>query len=285
MLIFYILVALLVAIVVLYQYLKRKISHHRPTYFPTSHTTPHPDAAGRVVVTCAGDSITHGNVSANYVDMLRRWFGASYFFYNAGVNSDLSYTLWGRLDAVIATQPQYLTVLIGTNDVNGTVSKASLARYREFKKIKPEITPNFEDYQQNMTQIVRRLKQETQAKIALLSLPIMGENLQNEANQKADKYSDFIKQLAQNEGVDYLPLRERMKAFLEAHPKKLKYEYDATTKLLYFSIIRHELLGHSWDKITMSHGMDLTPDNLHFNTRGAAMIASLVEKWLKTDTQ
>jgi lysophospholipase L1-like esterase len=27
--------------------------------------------------------------------------------------------------------------------------------------------------------------------------------------------------------------------------------------------------------------MDLTQDNLHFNTRGAAMIASLVEKWIK----
>jgi len=40
-------------------------------------------------------------------------------------------------------------------------------------------------------------------------------------------------------------------------------------------------LGQDWDKICLSHGMDLSQDNLHFNTRGAAMIASLVEDWLK----
>lgn len=285
MLFAYILLVLLIVVVVLYHFLKRKISHHRPTTFPTVGQVPMAEAAGKIVVTCAGDSITHGNVSANYVKMLKRWLGPSYFFYNAGVNSDLSYTLLARLDAIIATHPQFVTVLIGTNDVNGTVSEASLARYREFKKIKTDTTPNFEDYQHNLTAIIRQLKQETKAKIAVLSLPIMGENLQNEANQKADRYSEFIKRLAEEEGVTYLPLRERMKAFLEAHPKKLKYEYQATTKLLYFSIIRHELLGHSWDKIATSHGMDLTPDNLHFNTRGAAMIASLIEKWLKTDTQ
>jgi lysophospholipase L1-like esterase len=50
---------------------------------------------------------------------------------------------------------------------------------------------------------------------------------------------------------------------------------------MYLSVIKHELLGQNWDKIGLSHGMDLTQDNLHFNTRGAAMIASLVEKWLK----
>lgn len=278
----WILLGLLLAIVILYQFLVRKIRFHRPVHFPKKGEVPHPLASGKTIVTCVGDSITHGNVSVNYVDMLTRWLGEDFFFYNAGVNSDLTYTVLERLDDVIATQPHYITLLIGTNDINATVSKAALRSYYQFKKIAPQIEPNFDAYQINYTEIISRLKAETNAKIAVLSLPIMGENLQNEANQKANRYSEFIKSIAEKEGLTYLPVRERMKAFLQAHPKALKYEYDATLKLVYMSVIKHELLGQDWDKICLSHGMDLTQDNLHFNTRGAAMIASLVEDWLKT---
>ncbi|MFN4144760.1 MAG: SGNH/GDSL hydrolase family protein [Runella sp.] len=265
--------------------MKRKITHHRPLNFPQKGQVPLPQAKDKIVITCVGDSITHGNVSTDYVDMLRRWLGERYFFYNAGVNSDLTYTLLGRLDEIIATQSQFVTLLIGTNDVNATVNPPALRRYREFKKIGADTMPNFEGFQQNYATILRRLKNETKAQIAVLSLPVMSEDLACEANQKADLYSEYIKSLAQKEGVMYLPLRERMKAFLEKHPKKLKYQYDDLIKLMYFSIVRHQILGHSWDRIAQSHGMDLTQDHLHFNTRGAAMIASLIEKWIKSNNK
>ena len=266
---------------VVYQYLVRKLRFHRPKNFPYKGQVPNPAAKGKKAVVCIGDSITHGNVSANYVDMLERWMGEDFFFYNAGVNSDLTYTVLDRLEAIIAAQPDFVTLLIGTNDVNATVSKASLKKYYQFHKITPGALPDFESFQQNYVEIVRQLKTQTKAQIAVLSLPVMGENLQNEANVKADVYSEFIKTLAANEQLTYLPVRERMKDFLKSHPKKLSYEYKDTIKLMYLSVIKHELLGQNWDKIGLSHGMDLTQDNLHFNTRGAAMIASLVEKWLK----
>ena len=282
MAIVWVLAILLIAFVSLFFFLQNKVVKHRPTTFPRKAEVPHAKAIGKITITCTGDSITHGNVSVNYVDMLQRWFGEDFYFYNAGVNSDLSYTLLQRLDDIIATQPQFITVLIGTNDVNATVSPESLKRYRKFRKITPAQAPNFESYKQNLAQIVDRLTSETTAKIALLSLPIMGEALDNEANQKADKYSEFIKQLAHQKHLTYLPLRERMKDFLRQHPKTLKYQYKDTIKLLYTAIIKHEVLGQDWDTICKAHGMDLTQDNLHFNTRGAAMITSLIEKWLKS---
>ena len=273
--------SLLLLIFLIYKYLERKIRYHRPDHFPKKGQVPLVEAAGKKVVVCVGDSITHGNVSVNYVDMLERWLGEPYFFYNAGVNSDLSYTLLERLDEIIATKPHYVTLLIGTNDVNATMSKAALNSYYQFKKISKIVLPDFEGYQRNYNEIVRRLTTETNAQIALISLPIMGEDLQNEANAKADRYSEFIKQTAEREKLTYLPVRERMKAFLEQHPKKLQYTYDDTLKLVYMSVVKHEILGQDWDKICLSHCMDLSQDNLHFNTRGAAMIASLVESWLK----
>lgn len=272
---------LLLFVFLIYTYLERKIRYHRPDHFPKKGQVPMTEATGKKVVVCVGDSITHGNVSVSYVDMLKRWLGEPYFFYNAGVNSDLSYTVLERLDEIIATQPAYVTLLIGTNDVNSTMSKVALKSYYQFKKIAKNVTPDFEGYQRNYTEIVRRLTTETPAHIALMSLPIMGEDLQNEANAKADRYSAFVKEVAERENLTYLPVRERMKEFLQQHPKKLKYTFEDTMKLVYMSVVKHEILGQDWDKICLSHGMDLTQDNLHFNTRGAAMIASLVEGWLK----
>ncbi|MEZ4905119.1 MAG: SGNH/GDSL hydrolase family protein [Spirosomataceae bacterium] len=260
----------------IYQYLLRKLTRHRPQNFPQKGKITHNKE--KITVICVGDSITHGNVSANYVEMLERWLGQDYFLYNAGVNSDLTYTLLRRLEDVITTNPDFIILLIGTNDLNATLSKAALRRYRQFGKIQPEEVPCLEDFQRNYTAIVQRLKKETKAAIMLLSLPVISEDLREEANQQADRYSKFIKELSEKEELRYVPVRETMKAYLRNHPKKERYQFKDTIKLMYFSIIRHELLGQDWNTICAAHNRDLTQDNLHFNTRGAAMIASLVEQ-------
>ena len=60
----------------------------------------------RTLVVCAGDSITHGVVSANYVEILERRFAADgYEFVNVGINGHLAYNLLGRLDDVVACRP------------------------------------------------------------------------------------------------------------------------------------------------------------------------------------
>ena len=72
--------SLLLLVFLIYKYLERKIRYHRPDHFPKKGQVPLVEAAGKKVVVCVGDSITHGNVSVNYVDMLERWLGEPYFF-------------------------------------------------------------------------------------------------------------------------------------------------------------------------------------------------------------
>ena len=116
----------------------------------------------RTLVLCAGDSITHGVVSANYVDMLERRFAADgYEFVNAGVNGNLAYNLLQRLDDVIACQPDVVTVLIGTNDVNATFSQEWEDSYRKEQKL-PE-KPTLAWYRLNVERIIDRLRSETDA--------------------------------------------------------------------------------------------------------------------------
>ncbi len=260
-----------------YARIRNRLLRHLPANQPDA-TQRQPN---KTVVVCAGDSITHGIVSVNYVDLLEQKLPADRFqFFNAGINSDLSYTLLRRLDAIVAVQPDVITILIGTNDVNAALSHQALRRYRQANRILPDDQPSFATYQANYRAIVQQLKTETSARIALLSLPLMSEDLTNEVNQRADQYSQFVKELAQQEGLTYLPVRETMTDWIQKHSKTIRYPYTKQYQLLTAAVLKNTVLGHSWDRISTDVGQDLTFDHLHLNSRGANMIASLVEPFI-----
>jgi lysophospholipase L1-like esterase len=259
----------------IYAWLYRKVSKHIPENYPNPQNRQQIDASKKVLV-CFGDSNTHGNVSYNWVNDLSSQL-TDYQVFNAGINSDLTYTLLQRIDDVIACKPNFITILIGTNDVNSTMGKIMEKRYQDLGRVSKDISPNFEDFKKNYIEIIRLLKAKTQAKIAVMSLPVLGEDLAHEANQKADKYSEFVKQLATDEQLIYLPVREKQKEFLQNNPQPLKHTFEETYKLLNFSVINYYLLGKNWDEISTKHGFQLTPDNLHQNSIAGGMIRDLVK--------
>ncbi len=261
----------------IYLWLRNKLLTHLPDNWPD----PARKQLGKQIIVCAGDSITHGNTGANYVDRLAETFAREpWQWVNAGRNADLTYTLLARLDEIIQLQPDVITVLIGTNDVNATMSQARLAEYRQIGKIARDVTPDFEQFQANYRQLTARLKTETNARIALASLPIMGEDLTHPANQRTDQYSLFIRQLCDENGFNYLPVREAMKTYLAQFPTERKHTYEQARTLLTISVARHYVLGHSWDRICTDHGNVLTQDMLHVNTAGATIIADIVGQFL-----
>jgi lysophospholipase L1-like esterase len=263
-----------------YYSLYQKVATHIPDTFPTAENRAKIDHSKTVVV-CFGDSNTHGNVSYNWVNDLMAQM-PDYQFINAGRNSDLTYTLLNRIDDVIACKPDFINILIGTNDVNSTMDIKFEKRYQKLKRIDNNTSPNFESFCKNYTEIIEILKTKTQAKISVMSLPVMGEDLDHEANLRADKYSEFIKKLADNQSLIYLPVRESQKEYIKKHQQKpLKHRFEETYKLLNYSVIQHEILGKSWDAITTKHGFLLSPDNLHQNSVAGGMIGDLLKDELQ----
>lgn len=276
-----ILLCLFLILGAIYVWLYQKVSKHIPENYPNEKNRQQIDHTKKVIV-CFGDSNTHGNVSYNWVNDLSSQL-IDYQIFNAGINSDLTYTLLRRIDDVIACKPNFITILIGTNDVNSTMHLKMEKRYQQLGRIDKVISPNFEDFKKNYIEIIDQLKQKTKAKIAIMSLPVMGEDLSHEANLRADKYSDFIKQLATDKQLSYLPVREKQKEFLLKNPKPLKHSFEETYKLLNFSVISHYLLGKTWDEITTKHGFQLTPDNLHQNSIAGGMIRDLIIPTAQTE--
>ncbi|UYZ62281.1 SGNH/GDSL hydrolase family protein [Hymenobacter weizhouensis] len=244
---------------------------------------PVPAAApGTRRLVCAGDSLTHGNMSASYVAPLAaRLAPAGVEVLNAGINADLTHTLLRRLDDVVAARPDFVSLLIGTNDVNATLGPGQLRHYRRLGKLTPAEQPSPEAYRQNLTQLLRRLRQETTARVAVLSLPPLGEDLHHEANRRADHYCAIIREVAQAEGATYLSLRERLQELLHQQPSHPRVRFEQTTRLIRLAVVQHYGLGQSWDQIAAGHGCRFLTDNLHLNTAGAAVIEELIAGWVE----
>ena len=234
-------------------------------------------------VVCFGASLTAGTVSFNYVDLLgERRSLAGFRFINHGVNGDLAWNGLERLDQVVAERPDFVTILIGTNDVNATMSERNLARYKALNHLSSE--PTLAWYERNLGMIVKRLKQETRARLALLSLAVIGEDLDHEANRKIDLYNDVIRRVAREENLPCLPLHERIVAYLHEHegdrahlPPRLEYREGITNVGNAFAL---HARGFFWDEVSRRNGLLVTTDCLHLNSVGAGMIADLIEAWL-----
>ena len=239
--------------------------------------------AGIRKVVCFGASLTAGTVSFNYLNLLAaRPALAGFRFRNHGMNGDVAWKGLQRIDKAIAEKPDDVAILIGTNDVNATLSERNLQHYLHFYKV-PQ-PPTLEWYEENMLAIVRRFQTETRARIALLSLAVIGEDLEHAANQRLALYNEAIRRVAAATKVDYLPLNERMVAYLKEHeadreslPPRLEYR-DGLANIGNATALHAKDL--SWDEVSRRNGLLLTTDTLHLNSVGAGMIADLIEGWL-----
>lgn len=232
------------------------------------------------VVACLGDSITHGVVSHSYVEMLAKSLAPqNVAVMNAGVNGDLAWNLNQRLEGVILNKPEVITILVGTNDVGASLSPKSNAFYVAYKRLPQR--PDLNWYEENLRAVVTRLQAETDAEIALFSLPVLGEQLDHPTNVNARIYSDVAKNIAKETGVTYLPLNEAQREFLQDNPRHNVKTLEATNNPdMFVAIIERYLMRKSYDKIGNKRGLQLTSEGVHMNSRGARMIHDLALEFI-----
>jgi lysophospholipase L1-like esterase len=249
----------------------------RPNNTPEKFTA----RSGESLVVCIGDSITQGTVSANYVNALSRDTSLTGFtFVNAGVNGDLAYNALMRTEGILALNPDYIIILLGTNDANATLSPDNARMYIKDKNL-PE-QPTKEWYKKNLSDLIDVLKQKSAAKIAILSIPVIGEKLDSVEIQITRDYSAITAKLAKDHDIVYLPLNENQIAFLTAqnHEPGTLYSPRESIELMVKNAYRHYILHEDWNTIARSRGLLLTTDTLHQNDTSASMIRALISGFL-----
>jgi lysophospholipase L1-like esterase len=246
----------------------------------------HPNGAAPVtsLVICLGDSITRGQISASYVDILTERMSAEGFqFINAGVNNDLSYNILRRLDVDLDLQPQFVTVLVGTNDILALHTPYKGLGLRILKRLPQKA--NFGWYSSNLREIVRRIKIWTSAKIALLSIPVIGEDLSSPAIEMVRLYNTAVTQIAVQEQVAYLPLFEQQVEYLKTTRTKPEGRAYPHFMLMTAELVVARALFHvNFDAFSRHNGYHLVTDGVHFNHQGARLISRAIETWLHAAT-
>jgi acyl-CoA thioesterase-1 len=182
----------------------------------TVNNTTQTSAVG-MVVACLGESLTKGEVSYDWVaDLQARPQNAAIHFVNLGVGGDHAYNALKRLPQVIQCRPNKVVVLIGAGDVISTVSATRDRVFRIWKRLPQKHSLKWFD--ENIRQIVSKLKHETTAQVALCSLPLIGEDPESEVNRRIEEYSQVIRQIACEENVNYIPFYEQMNEQVVASP-------------------------------------------------------------------
>lgn len=245
---------------------------------PSAYARRMRSSSARTVVVCAGDSITHGLVSANYVAMLAdRFRGRDYQFVNAGVTSDLAWNLAERLDPIVACHPDIVTILVGTNDAAAQIDASWRAAYVRAQRLPQE--PSLTWFAEELRRIILRLRIETPARIALLTIPPIGEDLDSRYNALVAEANRLIAAVGEAGGVTVLPLHDR---FIEALPRERAVtRFDGTKRLIYRALLQRFVLRRSWDGIVRRHGRTLLTDDLHLGDRAGQIVAGVIEEYLQ----
>ena len=178
-----------------------------------------------------GASITQGKISKSYIKMLKEKLGTErYKFINHGIAGYESYNVLRKLDKTIEIKPDFVILLVGTNDVLSSLDPKFAQLSRKLKRIPHE--PTLSHYSKNISNIVKNLKQETNSKIAIASLPVVGENLDSIENRSIAEYNSELKKITENENVDYLPVYERQNQFLKNEIEDFIRDKERVNKIL-----------------------------------------------------
>jgi lysophospholipase L1-like esterase len=240
---------------------------------------------GKRVVVCWGASLVHGRVGVSFVDQLAARFPPpGTVIVNAGLNGDTAYHALQRLDAVVACAPDVVVILVGTNDVIGLLNPDA---WRAYGRRRPPQPPSLAWYRENITTMVRQVRAQTGARVALCGLPVLGEDLTAPANACVRECNAALQAVAAAEDVAYLPVYEAQAAWLAAQqaPPGRPYTGDAqeSLRLGFLANVQHYLFGVPYDTIAARRGLRLTVDLVHCNGQGAAIIADQIAAFLQDE--
>jgi len=259
-------------------YLLRVIIVRLPFNYPNPENRQK-KAASKQSLVCFGDSNTHGNVSYDWVGKVRNELLKMTVF-NAGINADLTFSLLRRIDEIILIQPDFITILIRTNDVNAVLSEKNLKRYIERNKIQNDESPSEELFVKNYSNILTQLKNKTNAHIALVSIPLLSEDLSARSNKICHKYSEHIETLSKQFEIDLLDLRKgQIELVTNNYPNQF-WSISKSRIMINISMFLHYTFGLSWTSIGNIFGNQTSPDNIHLNEKTGNILSELVLNWI-----
>ena len=237
------------------------------------------DSTNKKLIACIGDSLTHGNIGQSWVDYLREEFPNDIFL-NQGINANTTWQVLQRLEPIFECKPDLIILMIGTNDALGSFDIDSGLRYKKNNNL-PE-APSFEKYKEQLVELIDKIG--LSSKVALCTLPPIGENKDSLVNQHVKKFNDYIKLVADDKNLSLLPVSDSLWLEIKSRSYQLKSDYNPKSfpllRRVFGGIFHHYLLKQSWNDIAKAKGQWILFDQIHLNERGAEIVFKLAKKFI-----
>ena len=237
---------------------------------------PEDERTSRPVVAVLGASIVRGRASVDFVRMLRRQH-LDLAFVNGGVNGRVAWEMLHDLPRVLECDPAYAVILVGTNDVQATLSEQAREMTRRGKGLPQDPSPAW--FGECLAAAVEALR-DAGTQVAVCSLPPLGQDLDSPANDAVREFNAVIRDVVDEAGVTYLPVHERMAEVIVATGRERGPAYTGSWRPGLESLVEHFTLGRSYDDIARRAGYLLSPDGVHLDTAGARIVANLASRFL-----
>ena len=232
------------------------------------------------VVVCCGDSITHGHIGYDWVSSLRDK-DDSKIYINAGINADLTWNLNQRLDDIIKHNPDFITILIGTNDAIGSQPVKLIQDYYIQTKNLPQV-PSIKWFEEQIEIFVKEVKENTSAKIAITTLPWLGEQKDASIINVIKNHNKIIKRIAVQYDLFILDLFSKFKEQIASNDS-IPYTTSELRRLRGLrAVILYYIFGWSWTKIGKKYKLKLLCDHIHLNEKGGDLMEQLAKEFLSS---
>ncbi|MGK0419287.1 MAG: lysophospholipase L1-like esterase [Candidatus Pseudothioglobus sp.] len=236
--------------------------------------------SGRVIA-CIGDSLTHGNIGECWVERLRNEYPEDTVL-NEGINGDVAWQVNNRIESIVNCSPDIIILMIGSNDAMASFNKKSGERYKSNNKL-PEI-PTFKSYKKLLPKLLDRLN--GTSKIAICTLPPIGENIDSAINVHIRKFNDFIELTANNKNINLIPVSKLLWDDLSKRTYHVKSDYDPNSlpiiRRIYGGMVHHYIFKKPWDEIAKSRGQWLLFDQIHLGERAAKILFNATKKYISS---
>ena len=237
---------------------------------PQNNTKP-------VVVFC-GDSITHGHIGYDWVSALRKK-DDSKIYINAGINADLTWNLNERVDNIIKHNPDYITILIGTNDAIGSQNIKHIQDYYVSTKGLPRL-PHIDWYRSELERFITTVTVQTDAKIAISTLPWLGEQSNAEIITVVKDHNDIIRLLSKKYNLTLIDLFKNFEDSIDSN-NSVPYTTTEWRRIRGLrAVILHYVFGWSWNRTGKKYRLKLLCDHIHLNEKSGAIFQNLMEDFI-----
>ena len=250
-----------------------------PNMDASTFEVPHNNT--KPVVVCCGDSITHGHIGYDWVSALRKK-DDSKIYINAGINADLTWNLNERVDNIIKHNPDYITILIGTNDAIGSQNIKHIQDYYVSTKGLPRL-PHIDWYSSELERFISTVTVQTDAKIAISTLSWLGEQSNAEIIKVVKDHNDIIRSLSKKYDLTLIDLFKHFEDLIDSN-NSVPYTTTEWRRLRGLrAVILHYVFGWSWNRTGEKYSLKLLCDHIHLNERAGTIFERLIEDFLRLE--